>query len=110
MDSVEDYLVPILGAHLSLLIGLLSYACRFCNRNSLFGVRTPYTLKSDENWREVNDRVSRRVPPASVMAGLIAIAGFAFAPLRQPWALFLVLAVQLGAGAFAVLLGRPQRN
>jgi hypothetical protein len=72
---MDEYLWPILGVWVSFLCGMLSYACRFAERNRLFGVMTPYSTRNDANWREVNDRCCRMVPPISGAAAVLAGCG-----------------------------------
>ena len=103
MNNATEYLAPIIGFHLSLLFGILSYACKYCDRNSLFGVRTAYTLKSDEDWREVNHRVARVVPPVSGIAGLGAMSGLAFRPMRSAGVVIALIAVQFAAVILATM-------
>jgi hypothetical protein len=99
-DSGE-YLFPIVGIHVSLIFGLLSYAGKYCERNSLFGVRTRYSLQNDANWREVNDRVARVVPPVSAVAGLISLCGLFVPWLRNVGVMLGLIALQMGVAAVA---------
>lgn len=46
-------------------------------RNGFAGIRTPYTMRSDENWRETH----RAAAPILIFGGVaVAMAGLAFLP------------------------------
>jgi hypothetical protein len=102
MGNVQDFLFPILGAHLSLMFGGLAYACKYCDRNSLFGVQTAYTMRNDENWREVNDRVAHVLPPFSAVAGLVALSGFPIPAMRNAYVMLAVISAQLLVATIAI--------
>jgi uncharacterized membrane protein len=108
--EAENYIFPIVGAHVSLIIGALSYAGKYCDRNSLFGVRTRYSMQSDANWREVNDRVARLMPPISAVAGVVAICGFFVPWLRNVEVLLVLIAVQLGVATYAAMKHGTRMN
>ena len=93
---MDEYLWTIFGIFVSFVCGILAYACRFADRNWLFGVRTPYSMQNDANWREVNDRCSRMVPPISAAAAVVASGGFLTAAMRREWVFLAVVALNLG--------------
>jgi len=112
MNQTAGYVFVLLGVHISFAISALAYACKYCDRNSLFGARTPYAMSNDRNWRLVNDRVARLVPPISAVCGLVALSGFWIAALRslgvflilagvQVIALILAATVKIGGKCFA---------
>ena len=65
------------------------------------------SLESDANWREVNHRLARVVPPVSSVAGAIAIARFFVRPLRDPWLLIALVPIQMAVAGIAMARRRP---
>lgn len=84
-------------------------------KNNVVGLRTPYTLSSEEAWRDVHRRtlpILRWVP-----AAVLALSTLSLVPIRGHWAVadwFLVAAAAalpvgvVGAGTYAVARSKQE--
>jgi len=79
----------VMGALIGALFVLIGFVIGDLRRNWFFGIRTPWTLSSDETWAETH-RKGRGVFVAMGVA--ILLVGV----LQTPWALYTALAVCLG--------------
>ena len=59
MTTIRGYVLTAIIFHVSLLIGLLCYACKDVDQNGLMGLRTPRTVARSEDWNHANSMVSR---------------------------------------------------
>lgn len=79
-----------------LFIGLGNYLPRI-KPNYTFGIRTPWTLASEEVWR----RTHRASGPAFIVAGIATLIAALFASTAPVVAIVVMLVTVLGATAFA---------
>lgn len=79
-----------------LLIGLGNYLPRI-KPNFTFGIRTPWTLASEEVWR----RTHRASGPAFVIAGMATLVSALFSSVAPTITFWVMLVSILGATAFA---------
>ncbi len=96
------------GFHVSLLLLLFAFAFKKSDRNRVFGIRTAYTLESDENWRYVHHKAARPVMIASGL-GMVFFAVSLFAPALQiPWLLWSVLGAEIAVLISMTFVRRPK--
>lgn len=96
------------GFHLSMLLLLFAFAFKNSERNRIFGIRTAYTLESDENWRYVHEKAARPVMIASGL-GMAFFATSLFVPaLRMPWLLWSVLGAEIAVLISMTFVRRPK--
>ena len=68
--------VLVLGAIVLVVVGWMGLAGKL-PRNHLAGIRTPYTMRSEENWRATH----RHAAPILIFGGVAVVAaGLAFLP------------------------------
>ncbi|HEX4924565.1 MAG TPA: SdpI family protein [Bdellovibrionales bacterium] len=104
---MEDAILPFVGFHVSLIITALGFGLKYSERNRLYGIRTSYTLASDENWKYVHAKATK----PTVIAGLAGIVVFASSywieSLRSETAFWVVFAVQIGTLISTAFIRRP---
>lgn len=91
---MTEIIYPIAGFHLSLLLALMSLAFRSSERGHAFGIRSRYTLASDENWRRVHDRAARPTLALAWVGMAVSIAAMGVPWLRGSETFAAVLGVQ----------------
>lgn len=91
----QGYIYPVIGLHVSLLCGLLSYASRDADRDASSDAGAD-TLEQDRNLRKL-DQVARIVPVVSAICGAAALSGFFLAPMRTPAVLVALVGAQVAA-------------
>ncbi|MFB6174910.1 MAG: SdpI family protein [Candidatus Nanohalobium sp.] len=82
-------------------IAVMFYAmgvlCDRAERNWFIGVRTPWTLSSDEVWRKTH----RKAAPLFKLSGLIALGGLVFPQYLLAFVLIPVIAVSIYATVYS---------
>jgi uncharacterized membrane protein len=105
---MEQKISSIVGFHISLLILLFGVSFRRSERNKLFGIRTAYTLQSDENWNYVHDKASKPVILVSAAGLLVFALSLVIPDLRHEAVFFGILAAELCVLIGTVFIRRPQ--
>ena len=93
VNAQVDRIVPAAIAVLLIVLGNLLGRIRY---NWFFGVRTPWSLSSEEAWR----RTHRAAGPALVLSGAIALVGAVIGGAWAAWAMVIGVG---GASVFAVV-------
>jgi len=102
-----EYLFPIISFHISLLIFLFGLASKHTSRNYFFGIRTPYTLRSDENWKYVHKKLVRPVMIVGAGGMIASIAGFISPFFRTEMIFYTIIGIQILVLISFCFLKRP---
>ena len=102
-----EYLFPIIIFQLSFLIVVYGFASKDTDRNSFFGIRTFYTLKSDENWKYVHKKAARSMVIVGMTGIIISIAGFISPFFRTDMVFYITIGIYILVLVSLCFLKRP---